>query len=76
MCQSLFLIKLQACLTEVCNFIKKKKTQEQVSSHSCEFFEMSKNKISYRRPLVAAFVLYFSSISSVVSQSVHIKLYL
>ena len=56
LCQSLFLIKLQAC-----NFIKK---EALVQVFSCEFCEISKNTFSYRTPPAAAsdlccyFVLY------------------
>ena len=48
LCQSLFLIKLQA---EAYNFIKKE-TLAQV--FSCEFCEISKNTFFYRTPPVAA----------------------
>ena len=52
LCQSLFLIKLQA---SACNFIKKE-TLEQV--FSCEFYEISKNTFSYWTPPVAASVFH------------------
>ena len=52
LCQSHFLIKLQA---SVWNFIKKE-TLGQV--FSCEFCEISKNSFYYKTPLVAASVTY------------------
>ena len=51
LCQSLFLIKLQA---STCNFIKKEALAQ---VFSCEFCEISKNTFSYRTPPVAASVL-------------------
>ena len=51
LCPSLFFNKVAGA---VCNVIKKE-TLAQV--FSCEFCEISKNTIFYRRPLVAAFAV-------------------
>ena len=48
LCQSLFLIKLQA---ESCNFTKKETLAQALS---CEFCEISENTFSHRTPPVAA----------------------
>ena len=53
MCQSLFLIKLQAC-----NFIKKETLAQ---AFSCEFQEISQNTFSYRTPYGDRFCLYKQS---------------
>ena len=55
LCQSLFLIKLQA---KTCNFIKKE-TPTQV--FSCEFFEISKKACFYRTPLVSVSAMLISN---------------
>ena len=51
LCQSLFLIKLQA---QACNLIKK---ETPALVFSCKFCEISKNNFFYRTPLVAASIL-------------------
>ena len=53
LCQSLFLNKVagQRPATEACNFVNKE-TLAQV--FSCEFYKISKNTFSYRKPPVAA----------------------
>ena len=51
LCQSLFLIKLQA---SACNFSKKEALAQ---VFSCEFYEISKNTFLHRTSLVAASML-------------------
>ena len=50
LCQSLFFNKVADLRPQVCDFIKKE-TLEQV--FSCGFYEISKNTVLYRTPLVA-----------------------
>ena len=64
LCQSLFLIKLQAWHAT----LLKRRLSALAQVFSCEFCEISKNTFSYRAPLVSVSALYFSS--SEVSQSV------
>ena len=58
-----FLIKLQACGLQPCNFIKKE-TLAQL--FSCEFCEISWNNFSYRTPPVAASVTQ-KSVSTLIT---------
>ena len=66
LCQSLFLIKLQASGLEL--YLKR----ESGTGVSCEFCEISKNTFSYRTPLVAAsrdlFILMDPVITSIHSR--------